>query len=88
MADLDRGTTSPCCCSSGEGEAAAALRDEIDSGKRVITISGDLRPDDARAFVAATLEFEESAKAKYARARVLSCQTQTPLPNSLGMSIH
>lgn len=43
---------------AGRADAAEQLRQQLSDGTQVLTISGDLRPDDFRAFVAASLAAE------------------------------
>ncbi len=44
---------------AGREREAAALREALDAGKEMISLGGDLRPDEARAFIAAALESSE-----------------------------
>lgn len=56
---------------AGRESAAEALINAIASGRRAITLSGDLRPEDARAFVAAALASSQSPDSRFANARAL-----------------
>ncbi|GID29127.1 hypothetical protein [Paractinoplanes brasiliensis] len=41
---------------AGREQAAESLRETLNAGQEMISLGGDMRPDEARAFVAATLE--------------------------------
>jgi len=56
---------------AGRDAARDALIDQLTSGRRVITVGGDLRSNDAQAFVAAVLDSTQRTNARFATARAL-----------------
>lgn len=49
---------------AGREQAAGSLRRALEAGRQVISLGGDLRPDEARAFIAAALESSERHNAR------------------------
>jgi hypothetical protein len=68
---------------AGREKAADDLVTQLASGKQVVTLSGDLRPNDARAFVAAVFDPAKTADTNFAGERILFVSD----PNSLAQLV-